>query len=75
MQEVFSQVPLYAAFGQPDTLLARDNVVGSISDRTPYVLDIARMSDGVMLGSKTLIVKNASSSTELCSAGAMGMGG
>lgn len=75
VQEIFSQVPLYAAFGQPDTLLARDNVIGSVSDRTPYILDVARMSDGVMLGSKTVIVKNATSSTALCSVGGMGMGG
>jgi hypothetical protein len=46
-----------------------------ISDQTHNVLDIARMSDGLMLGSKTLIAKNASASTALCSAGAMGMEG
>ncbi len=77
IREIFSQVSLYAAHGQPDTLLATDNVVGSITDRTPYTADIQRLSDGTMLASKTLIVKNATSTTSLCSAGGGGgsMGG
>lgn len=72
IQQIFSQVSLYSAFGQPDTLLARDNVVGSVTDKSPYLLDISRMSDGVMLASKTMIVKNATSGSTVCSVGGMG---
>lgn len=72
VQSIFSSQAGYSARGQPDTLLARDNVVGSVSDRSPYTTDVARAADGVMLASKTLIVRDASSTTALCSIGGMG---
>lgn len=75
VRQVFNDVALYRTFGQPDTLLTTDNVVGAIADKTPYVLDISQASDGVMLASKTLIVRATGSSSTLCSAGAMGMMG
>ncbi|MEW5850669.1 MAG: intradiol ring-cleavage dioxygenase [Myxococcota bacterium] len=75
VQSVFGNEPLYRDFGQPDTLLANDNVVGGESDRRPYIPDIARMSDGVMLASKTIIIRQ-STAEELCTAqGGGNMGG
>lgn len=72
VRQVSNDVALYRAFGQPDTLLTTDNVVGAIADKTPYVLDVSQASDGVMLASKTLIVRGAGSTSTLCSAGSMG---
>lgn len=66
IRQIFSEVPLYSAFGQPNTLLASDNVIGGTADKTPYLFDVSRASDGVMLASKTLIVR-ASTATSLCS--------
>lgn len=75
-QQIFAAEPLYATRGQPDTTLATDNVIGGTTDRSPYTVDVARMSDGVMLASKTLVVRGAGSSTSLCAAqGAGGMMG
>jgi protocatechuate 3,4-dioxygenase beta subunit len=69
VREVFSQVPLYAAHGQPDTTNATDNVVGGIADRAPYIADVQRLPNGAMLASKTFIVKNATSTSTVCTAG------
>lgn len=57
---VFSDEPIYADYGQPDTSNVDDNVVGGEADLTPYVLDVQKMSDGAMLASKTIIVRSAS---------------
>jgi len=74
IKSMFSSHPLYATYGQPDTLLAADNVVGSITDKSPYLFDVAQMSDGAMQASKTLVVR-ADTSTALCSAGGSGGAG
>jgi protocatechuate 3,4-dioxygenase beta subunit len=63
--EIFGSHQDYSSFGQPDTQLGNDNVVGGEDDPSPYVLDIQKMSDGVMLASKTIILR--SSSAESCS--------
>ena len=51
---IFTSHPVYKSFGQPDTSLASDNIIGSVSDKSPYIVDYARMTDGAMLASKTL---------------------
>ena len=63
--EIFGAHENYASFGQPDTQLGNDNVVGGEDDPSPYVLDIQKMSDGAMLASKTIILR--SSSAQSCS--------
>lgn len=51
---IFSSHPIYAGYGQPDTSLTSDNIIGSVADKSPYILDYARMTDGAMLASKVL---------------------
>ncbi|MFT3898555.1 MAG: hypothetical protein QM719_12850 [Thermomonas sp.] len=57
--EIFTTHPLYKPYGEPDTTLDRDGVVGAETDKAPYLFDVQRMDDGVMFVSKTLIVRNA----------------
>ncbi len=58
--EIFGGHEDYSSFGQPDTQLGNDNVVGGEDDPSPYVLDIQKMSDGAMLASKTIILQSSS---------------
>jgi hypothetical protein len=69
--EIFASHPDYAEFGQPDTTLATDTVVGGESDWSPYLVEYERMTDGTMLAWKTVAVDTS------CTAagGGMGMGG
>ena len=60
-QDVFANVAGYAERGQPDTNFANDTVIGSLSDKTPYVVDYARMSDGAMLAWKTIAISDTDS--------------
>lgn len=53
---IFKDVPLYAAFGLPDTHLSNDNVVGDAADKSVFLFDTQQMADGTMLCSKTLII-------------------
>ena len=69
---IFGDEPLYSDYGQPDTSLASDNVIGGEDDMTPYIVDYARMSDGAMLASKTVTVMTGGTS---CSASGSGGGG
>ena len=64
---IFASEPLYEAFGQPDTTIGTDNIIGREDDPSPYVLDVAPLSDGAMLASKTLIVRTDASA--LCTVG------
>ncbi|MEO8699506.1 MAG: protocatechuate 3,4-dioxygenase [Kofleriaceae bacterium] len=57
--EIFDDHPDYADYGQPDTANSDDNIIGSASAFTAYVLDTARMSDGAMLASKVIAVRGA----------------
>lgn len=57
-QAVFGNHPLYRGYGQPDTPLASDGVVGAETDVAPYLFDVRRMDDGVMFASKTLVVRD-----------------
>jgi protocatechuate 3,4-dioxygenase beta subunit len=68
ISEIFSTHPDYSPFGQPDTHLSNDNVIGGVSDKTPYILETARMSDGAMLASKRIAVRS-SLATSVCMAG------
>lgn len=54
---IFDREPIYADFGQPDTTLATDNVIGGERDLDRYLLDTTRASDGAMIASKTLVVR------------------
>lgn len=55
---IFASHPDYSPFGQPDTSWSRDGVIRDMAeaDRPRHTLDIARMPDGVMLASKTLVL-------------------
>lgn len=67
VQDLFTNVSVYSRYGIPDTLLAqhKDTVFGSTSDVSPYVCDVQRTSDGAMLASKTLVLRE-STATSLC---------
>lgn len=71
---IFADEPLYEDYGEPDTSLSTDNIVGGEDDKTPYVVDVARMSDGAMRASKTLVVRT-DTATANCSMQGAGGGG
>jgi protocatechuate 3,4-dioxygenase beta subunit len=52
--QIFAQHIDYKAFGQPNTSLATDGIIRSVSNKAPYILDTAIMPDGAMLASKVL---------------------
>lgn len=70
---IFGDQSLYEDYGQPDTQLGTDNVVGGESDPSNYVLDVERMSDGAMLASKTIVLRSTSGSA--CALQGSGGGG
>lgn len=73
-EQIFGDHPLYQAYGQPDTQLDTDNVVGGETDKGRYLFDVQRMDDGVMFAHKTLVVRQ-SLEEPICQAqGARGMG-
>ena len=55
---IFAAHPLYREFGEPDTQLAGDGVVGAETDFAPWLFDVRRMDDGVMFASKTLVIRS-----------------
>lgn len=60
-REVFASHPDYAPFGQPDTSLAADGISRAISADALALLtlDVARMADGALLASQTLLVRGS----------------
>lgn len=56
---IFEEHALYRRFGQPDTTLDTDGVVGGEADKTPYLFEVSRMDDGVMFAHKTLVVRQS----------------
>lgn len=54
---IFATQPLYRDKGQPDTSLDTDGVVGQEPDKSPYVFDVQSVQ-GVMLASKTLVIRD-----------------
>lgn len=60
-KQIFANQPLYEDFGQPDTTLGTDNVVGGELDPSPYICDVASLPDGAMLASKTIILADDNS--------------
>ncbi len=65
--DIFSSHSLYAPFGEPDTTLDTDGVIGGETDKAPYLFDVQRMEDGVMFASKTLVIRQ-SDDTQVCQA-------
>ncbi len=57
VDSIFTNVPIYAELGQPDTHLRDDNVVGNVGDQAPFLFETEQMSDGAMLCSKTIVVE------------------
>jgi protocatechuate 3,4-dioxygenase beta subunit len=57
VSEICASHPDYASHGQPDTTNDSDNIIGGVSDKSPYLLDVERMADGAMLASKTIMVQ------------------
>lgn len=55
--EIFTQAALYKSKGQPDTGLNVDNVVGQEPDKSAYIFDVQNLG-GVMLASKTVVVRS-----------------
>lgn len=70
---IFGDEPLYSDFGEPDTTLSTDNVVGGEDDPSPYICDVSRMADGVMLASATLVLRSMSAAA--CAMQGAGGGG
>jgi hypothetical protein len=68
---IFAKVAGYVDRGQPDTTLTTDTVIGSLSDKTPYILDYEQLSDGAMLAWKTIAISDSTS----CGSTGGGMGG
>lgn len=66
--------PLYKDRGTPDTKLANDNVMSGFSDKSPYILDVQKATDKVMIASKTLIVR-ADRNASICGDSGGGGGG
>lgn len=77
VSSIFAGEVLYEEYGQPDTWLDTDNVIGGEEDKSNYICDVSPMADGAMLASKTLIVNtsNGASCTASGSANMGGMGG
>lgn len=63
---IFQNEPLYRDKGLPDTTLDTDGVVGEEADKSRYVFDVQNLG-GVMLASKTLVIRSSLSDT-LCMA-------
>lgn len=57
--EIFTTHPQYQRYGEPDTKLDRDGVIGAEQDKTPWLFDVHRMDDGVMFASKTLVIRKS----------------
>lgn len=57
--EIFASHPDYQEFGQPNTTSTNDNIIGDTADKTPYMLDVARMPDGAMLASKVIGIRSS----------------
>lgn len=57
-QGIFAVHPEYQGFGQPDTTNASDGISGQLSaaELARLTCDVARMTDGAMLASKTVTV-------------------
>ena len=57
--EIFATHPEYQQFGAPDTTNQSDSILGKQGDKSVYILDTARMPDGVMLASKVIAVRGS----------------
>ena len=57
-EDIFATHSEYVGYGQPDTGFSNDNIVAAIptAQRDRHILTVARMTDGVMLASKTVTV-------------------
>ena len=75
VKAIFANEPLYKDFGQPETLLTTDNVTGGTADKSAYVLDIQKLSDGAMLASKTIVLRAALTDSTCALTGAGSGGG
>ncbi len=55
---IFASHAEYSSYGQPDTTLSSDNIAGGLSsaEQARSIFDVARMTDGAMLASKTVTV-------------------
>lgn len=74
-EEICTGHPEYADRGLPDTTNETDNIIGGEKDKSPYILDVARMPDGAMLASKVVTIR-ASTGDALCATqGGGGPGG
>jgi protocatechuate 3,4-dioxygenase beta subunit len=55
---IFASHAEYKSYGQPNTVFANDNIIGAIAsaERSKLIFDVAKMTDGAMLASKTVTV-------------------
>jgi len=58
IDDVFATHADYSPHGRPDTANTSDSVIGGAANFASYVLDVARMSDGVMLASKVIAIRD-----------------
>jgi protocatechuate 3,4-dioxygenase beta subunit len=63
--EIFATHPEYEEFGQPDTTQETDGVLAGANDLSDYTLDVAQMTDRVMLASKVITLR-ANSNQATC---------
>lgn len=57
LTEIYASHPDYAPRGQPDTPTEKDDIAGA--DPSALTLDVQRMEDGVMLASKSIVLRTA----------------
>lgn len=75
VDEIFTNHADYREFGLPNVHLDDDNVVGGESDKSPYLYDVQKMSDGTMLVSKTITIQSGGPGCSAAGGGGGGMGG
>jgi len=63
--DIFSLHSDYSPYGQPDTVFSSDGVFAAIpaTQRDRHIVDVAQMTDGAMLASKTVAVVQGSAQT------------
>ncbi|WP_373048704.1 protocatechuate 3,4-dioxygenase [Vulgatibacter sp.] len=64
VDEVFASVDDYVEAGAPDTSNEADGFLGASSDPDAFILDVARMADGAMLASKTVVLRSSTSAPQ-----------
>ncbi len=73
-EEIFAGHAEYQEFGQPNTHLDDDNIIGGEDDPSTYIMTVARMTDGAMLASKVIGIRSSTDQATCDVSGGMGGG-